>query len=203
VGCDLGDWSGITAILGDKYQTIAVNVPGHWNSTALRETFTIEAFASDVAAVLDAEGITDVVSIGHSMGGAVALEVAVRCAGVRRVIGVDSVHYLQVYPLHGEASIATFLAGFQEDFEASVDHLVELSSVPTTSPELKAAIRSRTAAVAQPAGTSALVGMMRWDLDAALTQVNVPVAALAVDHRTLTSRRSTRSFPAPAGCSRR
>jgi pimeloyl-ACP methyl ester carboxylesterase len=54
---------------------VALDLPGHGKSGGIGHQ-TIEEYADDVMAFLDAMGFTTAVLIGHSMGGAVALEVA-------------------------------------------------------------------------------------------------------------------------------
>jgi pimeloyl-ACP methyl ester carboxylesterase len=74
-----------------RRQVVTLDLRGHGDSSATPEV-TIEDFAADVIAVAEGAGIESVVLCGHSMGGAVALEVAsARPDLVRGVAMLDAV----------------------------------------------------------------------------------------------------------------
>jgi pimeloyl-ACP methyl ester carboxylesterase len=178
-GCQRGDWAGVERELGRRHRVVALDLPGFGESSARRDRCTMRAFAQDVSAVMDAEGITGAAVAGHSMGGAVALDTAVLRPDVSSVIGVDSFHYLQVYPPQEEAVVDGFIAAFRADPEGSVAGLVKASSVPGTDPQVIAQAQAgQTAAARDPQTLSALEETLRWDMDAALAAVSVPVVAL-------------------------
>jgi pimeloyl-ACP methyl ester carboxylesterase len=132
--------------------------------------------------VIRAEQLTSVAIAGHSLGGAVAVELAGRApALVDRVIGVDSLHYLYVYPRQDAAAIDGLVAGFAADMKAGIDGLVESTSVPTTSPQLKAQLKAQAERLDPAVGLSALAGLLSWDLDDALTRVDAPITVLAAE----------------------
>jgi pimeloyl-ACP methyl ester carboxylesterase len=178
-GCQRGDWAGAVAELAPRHRVVALDLPGFGGSSARRDRYTMQAYAEDVSAVIDAEGLTGAAVAGHSMGGAVALETALLRADVTTVIGVDSFHYLQVYPPQDDAVVEAFISAFRADPEGSVASLVKGSSVPGTDPVVIAdAQAGQTAAARDPRTLSALEETLRWDLDAALAAVRVPVVAL-------------------------
>ena len=59
----------------ERRSVVALDLRGHGQSSASPEV-TVEDFAADVIAVADEAGLASVVLCGHSMGGAVALQVA-------------------------------------------------------------------------------------------------------------------------------
>jgi pimeloyl-ACP methyl ester carboxylesterase len=178
-GCHRGDWAGAERELADRHRVVALDLPGFGESSARRDRYTMGAFAQDVGAVMDAEGITGAAVAGHSMGGAVALETALLRPDVSSVIGVDSFHYLQVYPPQDDAVVDGFISAFRADPEGSVAGLVKASSVPGTDPKVIAEAQAgQTAAARDPRTLSALEETLRWDMDAALAAVRVPVVAL-------------------------
>jgi pimeloyl-ACP methyl ester carboxylesterase len=71
---------------------VVPDLPGHGESDrpADRAAFGMEAMAAALAGVLDAEGIREIVLVGHSMGGAVSLALArqLRETGAAQVAGL-------------------------------------------------------------------------------------------------------------------
>src|SRR5215203_4452706 len=81
------DWRGAIAALGDRYFCIAVDLPGHGASLGMPpDTYTIEGAARTVIGILyELERVRTVIA-GYSMGGRLALYLALRyperCAGL-------------------------------------------------------------------------------------------------------------------------
>lgn len=70
-------WDDFTETLCKQFTVIAVDLPGHGESSLLAETHSMQLMAEAVKAVLQAEKIESAVITGHSMGGYVALQFAV------------------------------------------------------------------------------------------------------------------------------
>ncbi|GAB4241979.1 MAG: alpha/beta hydrolase [Ekhidna sp.] len=83
-------WDQLVNALKSSYRVVTLDLPGFGKSGMNRETWTIEAYGKDVIAVIDQLGLSNVVLVGHSMGGNVVLESAVRHDQVIAVIGVDT-----------------------------------------------------------------------------------------------------------------
>jgi pimeloyl-ACP methyl ester carboxylesterase len=83
--CDRGYWSGQLAAFSDRHQVVAVDLAGHGESGGGRQTWTMAAFGDDVVAVVEQLGLGELVLIGHSMGGDVIVEAALRLG--ERVLG--------------------------------------------------------------------------------------------------------------------
>jgi pimeloyl-ACP methyl ester carboxylesterase len=178
-GCQRGDWTAVARELAGHRRIVALDLPSFGESSARRTRYTVRAFAEDVSAVIDAEGLGGAAVAGHSMGGAVALETALVRPDVSSVIGVDSFHYLQVYPAQDEAAVQGFISAFRTDPDGSVGGLVSASSVPGTDPALiEEMTLGQITAARSPDSLSALEETLRWDLDAALAAARVPVVAL-------------------------
>lgn len=81
------DWRDVMATLGDRAFCIALDLPGHGASLGLRPAaYTIEESARAVIHVLDELRVQRPVMVGYSMGGRLALYMALRrperCAGL-------------------------------------------------------------------------------------------------------------------------
>lgn len=76
----------LRAHLPEARRVIALTQRGHGRSDKPQGGYAIPDFASDVPAILDALGIARAIIVGHSMGGAIALQAAAdnpeRCAGL-------------------------------------------------------------------------------------------------------------------------
>ena len=77
-GCDSRDWDGVTSALGPGVRAIAADFRGHGSSAVPRAAFTLEDLAADVILLADHLGLGELVIVGHSLGGMVAIEVARR-----------------------------------------------------------------------------------------------------------------------------
>jgi pimeloyl-ACP methyl ester carboxylesterase len=62
--------------LGNRHSPIALDLPGHGRSSGVEALRNIEDYAAFTVAFLDALKLDSVVVVGHSMGGAIAMELA-------------------------------------------------------------------------------------------------------------------------------
>ncbi len=81
------DWRGVTTSIEDRAFAVTVDLPGHGASLGLPpEAYTIEGAARAVVGVLDEVGSERAAIVGYSMGGRLALYLALRhperCAGL-------------------------------------------------------------------------------------------------------------------------
>jgi pimeloyl-ACP methyl ester carboxylesterase len=67
-------WESTIPALSEKYKVLGVDLAGHGQSGNNRETWTMEAFGKDIAAVVEASKVKKVVLVGFSMGGSAILE---------------------------------------------------------------------------------------------------------------------------------
>ncbi|ATL32747.1 alpha/beta fold hydrolase [Streptomyces formicae] len=180
-GCDRGDFDEVTGHLPENARVLAVDLAEHGASRSGRNVWTMEEFARDVAAVLEAESVATAVVAGHSLGAAVAVEVARLLPGtVSRVVALDGLHYLSLFPAQSEERAEALIGGFRDDFPAAVRGLVEGGSPAGTEPALVDAYFEKMVAVRQPAGLRAMEGLVRWDMDAALRETKQPITVFAI-----------------------
>jgi pimeloyl-ACP methyl ester carboxylesterase len=64
--------------LGEKHSPVALDLPGHGRSSGVEGLMSVGDYAEFIAALLDALQVKSTVVLGHSMGGAIAMELALR-----------------------------------------------------------------------------------------------------------------------------
>jgi len=105
--------------------SIAVELPGHPNGPGLS---TIDDYARVVERKIDEGGICAPIIVGHSMGGAIAIELALRKPDLRALVLVGTGARLRVRP--------EFLAKVMEDYEEASRLLASWSVSPSSDPIL-------------------------------------------------------------------
>jgi pimeloyl-ACP methyl ester carboxylesterase len=118
-GCTMTAWDGQVSVVASKYRVVLLDLAGHGQSGKERRAWTMESFADDVCAVCEALQLTRVVLVGHSMGGPIILEAALRMTA--RVVGLVPIDILldvdDVAP--GDKRAALF-AQMRENFNDTV-----------------------------------------------------------------------------------
>ena len=79
-------WKRLAPALAMRGRVTRIDQRGHGESGAPPGPYSRAALASDVAGVLDAEGVDQTILVGHSMGGIVAMETAL--AHPQRIAGL-------------------------------------------------------------------------------------------------------------------
>ena len=86
------NWAGWIGELSKTRKVIAVEMQGHGRTADIHRDFSYETLADDIAALLDYLEITQADLLGYSMGGGVAMQVAIRHPEkVRKVVSVSAV----------------------------------------------------------------------------------------------------------------
>jgi 2-succinyl-6-hydroxy-2,4-cyclohexadiene-1-carboxylate synthase len=76
---DSADWGPVMARLEDRFRCLAMDLPGHGRSLDQPdETYSVEGATQAVVETLDAEDVPPCTLVGYSMGGRVALSLALR-----------------------------------------------------------------------------------------------------------------------------
>ena len=86
------NWTDMIVRLSKSRQVIAVELQGHGRTADINRDFSFENLADDVAALLDYLKIKQADLLGYSMGGGVAMQVAIRHPEkVRKVVSISAV----------------------------------------------------------------------------------------------------------------
>ncbi|MGD9794522.1 MAG: alpha/beta fold hydrolase [Acidimicrobiia bacterium] len=85
-------WDLVSLHLSDRYHVFALDQRGHGDSEWSRELdYTIDAMVADAAAFIADQGLIDPIVFGHSMGGRVSLNLALRHPGIVKALVVVDV----------------------------------------------------------------------------------------------------------------
>jgi pimeloyl-ACP methyl ester carboxylesterase len=86
------NWTDMIAQLSKGRQVIAVEMQGHGRTADINREFSYEHLADDTAALLDYLKIKQADVLGYSMGGGVAMQVAIRHPDkIRKVVSISAV----------------------------------------------------------------------------------------------------------------
>lgn len=167
--CRADFWSSQIAPLSQHVRVAAVDLPGHGSADPQRPSaiWSIEGFGADILAVADALGADEVVIVGHSMGGAVAIEAA-RLLGTRcrLLVGVDTFTEAMFYAARPADEIANRISSFRNDFPGRMRGMIDAITGEDADQELKATIANGMAASDPEAALGVLEALLRWGIAA-------------------------------------
>lgn len=82
LGLNKNFWSSTIAHLSGSHRCIAIDLPGHGESRAQVTNGSMSAYAAAVRAVIEQKNLSDVTLVGHSMGGQIAMILALQMPAV-------------------------------------------------------------------------------------------------------------------------
>lgn len=179
---DANYWNAQFGPLKAKYTVVAVDLAGHGASSKNRTDWSMGNYGEDVATVVRQIPNKQVILVGHSMGGTVALEAAPRIGD--RVIGIIVVDALKSVglPPTPTAEIEQRVAPFRTDFIGSVrkyatEELFERGADPVFVQKIAYDMSLEPPEVAIPS----LQALLSMDFKTVLPEIHVPVMAINSD----------------------
>ncbi|HEV7606491.1 MAG TPA: alpha/beta hydrolase, partial [Steroidobacteraceae bacterium] len=122
--CDSNYWREQIPAFKGRYTLVTVDLAGHGGTDGNRSDWSIAGFGQDVATALSAVPNKQIILVGHSMGGPVALEAARLLEGrVIGIIGVDSFKSIGA-PLPSKQQMDAIIKPFETDFIGQTRALV-------------------------------------------------------------------------------
>ena len=177
--CVQAMWEPAAAFLNSEFRVVSLDFAGFGQSTAGSCKWTIQEFAENVRAVMENLQLREVFLVGHSMGGAVALEAARLCNDrVVAVIGCDSFTYGEVYKRADEVVISDALSAYGNDFAGTVQAGISAYLLETSDPTLVTTVMATMTNARPDHALPAMEHLLRWDIDEALAGCLVPVASV-------------------------
>jgi pimeloyl-ACP methyl ester carboxylesterase len=171
-GSAASDWRRVIDELGGRWagRVLAPNLPGHGGEAGPGRA-SIDEYATWLEAWIASQVDGAVVLGGHSMGGAVALETALRGrVDLDGLILVSTGARLRVGP--------EVLAGLRDDFEASLDRLGEYAFSAGAAPELRQESSERARQAGQAVVEADFQACDGFDVMTRLREIDLPTLVL-------------------------
>ncbi len=179
---DMSCWDAQVPSFRVYYRVVTLDLAGHGRSGRDRTDWTMPAFGQDVVSVVRHLDLSNVIMVGHAMGGAVILEAA-RLIPERVIglVGADSFSdiYLTAYT---PEKIAAALEPFRDDFAEGVRRYVLENYFRSSSPErLKRRIVLDMADTPAEIGLGALEQLLRYDASDTAGRLAIPIRSINCD----------------------
>jgi len=162
------------------YRVITLDLPGHGKSDG-PGCQSIEDYARRVVKFLDVSGFSRAVFVGHSMGGAIALALALDCPD--RVAGMVLISTGACLPI---PSSVIENAANQSTLLLAIERLQEMSFGSQTSPALSEISFKRLAEIRQPLLLGDLVACDRFNIAGHLGAIRSPALVVCGTEDKLT-----------------
>jgi pimeloyl-ACP methyl ester carboxylesterase len=175
--CSREHWRNQLTVFAKDHRIVAMDLAGHGDSGRDREEWSIAGLAGDVEAVVEAEGLDEIILIGHSMGGPVSMAAHARMPGkIRGIVFVDTVHDVE-FEMDPE-TMKSMSAPFEKDYASAMEFMVPAMFPPDSDPEVQRFVIDE-ALRADPAAMVILMhGFADVDQAAWLAAIEVPVRAV-------------------------
>ncbi len=170
-------WENQVDYFSKKYTVFAIDLPGFGKSKAARTNWTIEEYANDVTAFIDAMNLTHVIIIGHSMAGEIMLQTALtNNPKIVGIVGVDNFKSIDVVlPPEQMKQMNDFFPLLEKDFKNSAPVYADLMLFhQTTLKEVKDRVKTDFANSDPIIGYGTIITQMQYSYNDAqrLEQLN-------------------------------
>ena len=179
--CDKSFWKNQIAAFAAKYKVVAIDLGGHGQSGINRTNWTLDAFAEDIAAVVNKLGLKKIILIGHSMGGPVSIEAANKLKGkVIGIVGADTFQNLgNTIP---DSLVRPVINQFKENFSATTKEFVKSMFPKNADSVLVKMVIDKMSSAPPEIAISALENMYKDNAISALKEFNAPIISINNDH---------------------
>jgi pimeloyl-ACP methyl ester carboxylesterase len=166
------------------HRVVAPDLRGHGGSDATGGDYPMGLLADDVAWLCGELGVADAVVVGHSMGGAVGVELVVRHPGLASaLVLVDSAV--------GEATaeVRTLLATVAEQLRGPAAAETRLAAIdtlflPSDDPAVKARVVADMMRVPGHVAAACMEGLAEWDATSRWSELTIPILNIAAERPT-------------------
>jgi len=181
------DWREVVEALGSGVEALVPDLPGHGARVAEAPLDSIEALASHVAGIVRERGGGPVVAVGHSMGGAVALQLALDHP--------ELVAGLVMISTGARFRVArTLLDLVREHFSELPQRMVAMGFLPSADPAVVRRYVEGPWPASPEAAYADFVACDRFDVRVRLGEVRVPAAVMVGDEDLMTPVKRAREL---------
>jgi pimeloyl-ACP methyl ester carboxylesterase len=177
---DLSYWEKQLAHFKETQTVVALDLAGHGDSGIERKDWTVEAFSKDVEAVVKDLDLDSVILIGHSLGGLVMIEAALRMHEcIRGLTGVDTLVDFEMSLPQDE--IDEWIEAFRSDFVHSTEEYVRSLFPKQADPDLVEKVIADMVAAPPKVGIGTLKGFFdyyKYRLRKAAQKIKVPLICI-------------------------
>lgn len=165
--------------LAGAHRVVAVDLPGHGGNDAPRRDYGVAALAADVAWLCDRLALARPLLVGHSLGGAIAIELATRRPdGVAGVVALDTTIAPGPETQRAWAELLAALAG--PDFRAAARRMIAASYfLPCDDAARRERILDTMTAAPQHVMHDGFAGICAWPSAVAVAALRVPFLHVA------------------------
>lgn len=178
-GANSSYWDAQVQHFKATHTVVTLDLAGHGESGTTRAEWTMDAFGDDVVAVANHIAEPELVLIGHSMGGPVALEAARRLrTRIVGIVGVSTFNNIGMTAPSRE-EFERRLEPFRNDFpSAARDYALRSFFTPQSDPELVRRVTDDLASSPPGIAIGELIGLNEMNYSAVLADIDVPIVAI-------------------------
>jgi pimeloyl-ACP methyl ester carboxylesterase len=179
---DSNYWREQVPVLKQKYTVVTVDLAGHGGTDGNRSEWTMARYGQDVATAVAAVPNQQLILVGHSMGGPVAIEAArLMKKRVIGIIGVDTFKSIGA-PIPTAAQLDAAVKPFEANFIGHTrDVVARYFFVPGSNPQLAQKVAYDMSLSPPQVAIPSMRAVMGYDYAAPLKEVEVPIVAINSD----------------------
>jgi pimeloyl-ACP methyl ester carboxylesterase len=180
--CDSNYWREQIPEFKQKYTLVTVDLAGHGGTDGNRSDWTMARFGQDVATALSAVPNQQLILVGHSMGGNVAIEAARLLKGrVIGIIGVDTFKSIGAPP-PSKAQVDAIIKPFEADFIGTTRSVVgSYFFTKNADPQLKEKIAYDMSLSPPRVGVPSMRTLLEHEFTQSVKETSVPIVAINSD----------------------
>jgi len=180
--CDSNYWREQLRAFEKKYTLVTVDLAGHGGTDGNRTDWSIAHFGQDVVSALSAVPNKQIILVGHSMGGPVAIEAARLLKGrVIGIIGVDTFKSIGA-PAPSKAQVDAVIKPFEADFIGQTRSLVaDHLFVKGANPQLAQKIAYDMSLTPPRVAIPSMRAVLEYDFTEPLKDISAPIVAINSD----------------------
>jgi len=193
--CNQKYWDAQVPYFSLDHTVVTIDLAGHGNSGQNRNKWTVEAFGSDVRAVVNKLNLDQVILVGHSMGGSVIVEAARQMPErIIALVGVDT--FTNVDNQIPQELIEQTLAGFRANFAETTRNLVRSSMfTPNSNIDLIEKVVTDMSAIPPQVGLGFLEAYSKYNPGVSLEIIQAPIYCINREARPLNIEAVKRHSP--------